>query len=192
MSSSDEYKNPLPQPSRFITAHDKQGKSVFSTAVQETVNFWPIGFGTGRDTAGFGLGYTTSSFPTALNGDQDLDSFLQANEKKEELGLVRRGGSILRYVDIPPQSYPPMHRTVSLDYGFVLIGEIQCVLDSGEERTIKAGDVVVQRGTMHQWANKTDSWARMVFILLDATPINLEGVKFEEDLGDMTGLPDSH
>ena len=40
-----------------------------------------------------------------------------------------------------------MHRTQSLDFGVVLEGEIELVLDSGETRLLKRGDVAVQRGT---------------------------------------------
>ena len=46
-----------------------------------------------------------------------------------------------------------MHRTVSLDYGVVLEGEVELVLDSGETRLMKRGDVSVQRGTNHAWRN---------------------------------------
>lgn len=47
-----------------------------------------------------------------------------------------------------------MHRTVSLDYGVLISGELECLLDSGETRSVHPGDVVVQRGTMHQWVNR--------------------------------------
>ena len=47
----------------------------------------------------------------------------------------------------------PVHRTASIDYGIVLEGEITLVLDDSEV-TLRAGDVVVQRGTDHAWANR--------------------------------------
>jgi len=46
-----------------------------------------------------------------------------------------------------------MHRTVSLDYGIVLEGDVELVLDSGEKRAMKQGDVAIQRGTNHAWRN---------------------------------------
>lgn len=46
-----------------------------------------------------------------------------------------------------------MHRTTSLDYGIVLEGEVELILDSGERRAMKAGDIAVQRATMHAWRN---------------------------------------
>jgi mannose-6-phosphate isomerase-like protein (cupin superfamily) len=60
----------------------------------------------------------------------------------------------------------PVHRTASVDYGIVLSGEITLVLDDSEV-TLGAGDVVVQRGTDHAWANRGTEPARVVFVLVD-------------------------
>jgi mannose-6-phosphate isomerase-like protein (cupin superfamily) len=60
----------------------------------------------------------------------------------------------------------PVHRTASVDYGIVLEGEITLVLDDSEV-TLHAGDIVVQRGTDHAWANRGDATARVAFILVD-------------------------
>lgn len=82
-----------------------------------------------------------------------------------------------------------MHRTVSLDYGVVLEGEIEVVLDSGETRLLKRGDMAVQRGTMHAWRNTSKTeWARMLYFLQECEPIEAEGVKLSEDYGEMTGV----
>lgn len=108
----------------------------------------------------------------------------------------RPQGSVIRVVDIPPDSvqnqisdenaaavfaeigesdagtgqanarHKLMHRTETLDYGIVTEGEVWLVLDE-EEVHLKRGDVVVQRGTNHAWSNRTETMARMVFILLD-------------------------
>ena len=59
-----------------------------------------------------------------------------------------------------------MHRTASIDYGIVLEGEITLILDDSEV-TLRAGDVVVQRGTDHAWANRGDTIAKVVFVLVD-------------------------
>lgn len=105
-------------------------------------------------------------------------------------------GSLIRVVDIPPDSvqnnvsaeaaaaafaeigqahagtghadsrHKLMHRTQTVDYGIVTEGEVWLVLDD-EEVHLTRGDVVVQRGTNHAWSNRTESMARMVFILLD-------------------------
>ncbi|PWY90703.1 hypothetical protein BO70DRAFT_367957 [Aspergillus heteromorphus CBS 117.55] len=76
-----------------------------------------------------------------------------------------------------------MHRTLSLDYGVVIEGEVELLLDSGERRRLGRGDVVVQRGTMHAWRNgegEGHGWARMLYVLLPAVGLG-EGV--EEELG---------
>lgn len=59
----------------------------------------------------------------------------------------------------------PVHRTESVDYGIVLEGEITLILDDSEV-TARAGDVIVQRGTSHAWANRGDSVARVAFVLV--------------------------
>jgi len=60
----------------------------------------------------------------------------------------------------------PVHRAASIDYGIVLEGEITLVLDDSEV-TLRAGDVAVQRGTDHAWANRGDVPAKVVFVLVD-------------------------
>jgi hypothetical protein len=60
----------------------------------------------------------------------------------------------------------PVHRTESVDYGIVLEGEMVLILDDSEVQ-LKAGDIVIQRGTDHAWANRSDRVARMAFILVD-------------------------
>jgi hypothetical protein len=73
-----------------------------------------------------------------------------------------------------------------LDYGVVLEGEVELILDSGETRVMKRGDVSVQRGTNHAWKNvtpdkidkegkKIGQWARMLYVLLPAEEIEVEG-----------------
>ncbi|KAJ5212476.1 uncharacterized protein N7498_004122 [Penicillium cinerascens] len=85
-----------------------------------------------------------------------------------------------------------MHRTVSCDYAVVIFGELECLLDSGETRTLCQGDVLIQRGTMHKWINHSDAWARMVYVLLDAEEVEVNGQRLGEELGGMEGVPNSH
>jgi mannose-6-phosphate isomerase-like protein (cupin superfamily) len=59
-----------------------------------------------------------------------------------------------------------MHRTETIDYGIVLEGELVLIMDEGET-TVRAGDIIVQRGTNHGWANRSDRNCRIVFILID-------------------------
>lgn len=66
-----------------------------------------------------------------------------------------------------------MHRTETIDYGIVLEGELVLIMDEGET-TVRAGDIVIQRGTNHGWANRSDADCRIAFILIDGA--------FEPDL----------
>lgn len=86
-----------------------------------------------------------------------------------------------------------MHRTQSLDYGIVLEGEIELVLDSGDTQLMGRGDVAVQRATMHAWRNPSKTeWARMIFVLQDCKSLTVAGQNMKEDLGRGTvGLPPS-
>lgn len=108
-----------------------------------------------------------------------------------------RQGTRIRFVDIPPDTdeflkhgaermnaafssigdahastvradspHPLMHRTELVDYGVVIEGEITLILDKAET-LLKVGDVVVQRGTNHAWANRSDKPCRMLFVLID-------------------------
>jgi mannose-6-phosphate isomerase-like protein (cupin superfamily) len=62
--------------------------------------------------------------------------------------------------------HPHMHRTETIDYGIVLEGEITLLVDEGEV-VVQAGDIVIQRGTNHAWANRSGRPCRIAFILID-------------------------
>jgi len=59
-----------------------------------------------------------------------------------------------------------MHRTETIDYGIVIEGELVLIMDEGET-TVYPGDIVIQRGTNHGWANRSDKNCRIVFVLID-------------------------
>jgi mannose-6-phosphate isomerase-like protein (cupin superfamily) len=111
--------------------------------------------------------------------------------------LPPKGGTILRVIDFPPEprdegelkrmldatfggiykdaahdkragKHPGMHRTETVDYAIVLEGEIWAVMDEGET-LLRAGDVLIQRGTNHAWANRSSATARIAFVLIDGT-----------------------
>lgn len=158
---------------RYITTHDGSGKSVFSTSISEDVPSTPI---TG---AAFSLAYTSQTFPVDLNSEADISSYSAHLQKPP--GIALPNGTVLRYVDFCPEAIAPMHRTLSLDYGVVIEGEIEAVLDSGEVRVLRVGDTVVQRGTMHAWKNRSKThWARMLFVLIDAKPVVANGAELGE------------
>ena len=62
--------------------------------------------------------------------------------------------------------HPFMHRTETIDYAVVLDGEIVLLLDD-QEVHLKAGDVVIQRGTNHAWSNRTGKPVKMLYVLID-------------------------
>jgi hypothetical protein len=59
-----------------------------------------------------------------------------------------------------------MHRTETIDYGIMLEGELTLIMDIGET-TVRAGDIVIQRGTNHGWSNRSGKPCRIAFILID-------------------------
>jgi mannose-6-phosphate isomerase-like protein (cupin superfamily) len=69
-----------------------------------------------------------------------------------------------------PVRHAHMHRTRSIDYAIVLSGEIWAVMDEGETR-MTAGDVLIQRGTNHSWANRSGEPCVVAFVLIDARPL---------------------
>ena len=68
---------------------------------------------------------------------------------------------------LPPDAvHPGMHTTESIDYAIVLQGEIYAVMEEGE-KLMRAGDVLIQRGTAHAWSNRSNEFARICFVLID-------------------------
>ncbi|RZO36320.1 MAG: cupin domain-containing protein [Rhodospirillaceae bacterium] len=90
------------------------------------------------------------------------DHSVSNEEMKRELGLDP--------FDSMPVRHPGMHRTHSVDYGIVLSGEIDMLVDEDEVH-LTAGDVVIQRGTNHAWANRGTEPCRIAFVLIDAKPL---------------------
>ncbi|RGP63590.1 cupin domain-containing [Fusarium sporotrichioides] len=165
----------LPVPKRFITVHNHDGNAIFNTQLDDEM---PTNNLTNYN---FHLGYVTRGVPVDLTSDSDIKTYQSYITGPPRLALL--GGSVLRFVDLPPGG-GDMYRTLSIDYGVVLEGEMKLVLDSGESRVLKRGDVVVQRGTMHQWVNTDrEKWARMMFVLQESKPVKVasNGVGLEED-----------
>lgn len=104
-----------------------------------------------------------------------------------------RGGTVIRITDVLPEKvrpydpedlvrrgckvtpdrsakHPGFHATDTIDYAICLEGEVWAVMDEGET-LMRAGDVLIQRGTFHAWSNRSDRVCRMAFILIDAEPL---------------------
>jgi quercetin dioxygenase-like cupin family protein len=75
-----------------------------------------------------------------------------------------------------------MHRTSSIDYVFILDGELEMELDGGEWVHLTPGDIVVQRGTNHAWENKSDRVCRLASVLIKAEPYVHQGRAMDETL----------
>ncbi|KAK4147385.1 uncharacterized protein C8A04DRAFT_24627 [Dichotomopilus funicola] len=193
-SGSEGFAKPIPsatpisdlhQPNRFITGHNAAGQ-----AIVHTQNPFPWASYDNNNLA-FSVAYTTSTFPADLNNDADITAHKEVLASGQ-LGLVNPGGTVLRCVDFAPGYACGMHRTQSLDYGIVMEGEVDMVLDGGERHVMKRGDVAVQRATQHQWVNRSATqWARMMFVLQDCQMVVVDGKELGEDLGTNSGLPES-
>jgi quercetin dioxygenase-like cupin family protein len=150
---------------RIVTGHDAAGRAVVDSDQQ--LDAQPAG----DDGAWFTRLWTTTSWPA-----DNLDA---TDGARVESGLAAANGSVLRIVDLAPGHHSPLHRTQSLDYGIVLEGEVCLELDDGRIVSLAAGDVVIQRGTMHAWINRGSAPARLAFVLLGAAPLVIGGSTLE-------------
>lgn len=179
----------LPGVTTHITGHDASTGKAIVQSTREGLWTHPL-----DGPVAFNVIYTTSEFPVSVNGDEDLTVHDELMASKK-LGLVNANGTVCRMVDFGPGAEPLMHRTQSLDYGLVLEGSVEMILDSGEIKLMHRGDVAVQRGTMHAWRNASSTaWARMFFVLQDCQQVVLNDKPMGEDLGFASGsgsIPDS-
>lgn len=93
-------------------------------------------------------------------------------------------GSRFAVIEFPPGAPTAMHRTESIDYVICIAGEIDMDMDDSTV-TMRAGDVMVQRGTNHSWVNRSSEPARLAFVLIDAEPLGIgEPVRAGQNAGD--------
>jgi quercetin dioxygenase-like cupin family protein len=90
----------------------------------------------------------------------------EMEQKVDPNFLAKVVGQSLKPGEKPPR-HPGMHRTKSIDYIIVMSGEIDMLLDDTEVH-LKAGDVLVQQGTVHAWVNRGTEVCRIGVILIDA------------------------
>ena len=83
-----------------------------------------------------------------------------------------RSGTRFAVIEFPPGAPTAMHRTESIDYVICIAGEIDMDMDDSTV-TMRAGDVMVQRGTNHSWINRSSEPARLAFVLIDAEPLGI-------------------
>ena len=172
---------------RYVTTHDAHGKAILSSTPDPIIPIREVLKGEIK----FHLVYTNTQQPSFAQ-DQDIASYEEY--LRDPPGIVVQRGTVCRFCDFAPGSLSPMHRTLSLDFGAVMEGEMELVLDGGEVQRLYPGDTVVQRGTNHAWRNvtpekevdgkKVPQWARMMFVLQAADPLTLgNGERLSEDEG---------
>lgn len=168
----------LPGFREYITAHDaRTGESVFW-------NYFPGDVPPPTpDDDKFTLLYSSDGSPINMANYADVNSW-EANRQRK-MDLVNPRGLVIRYVDFEPSNGLPimMHRTLSLDYGVLMEGELDLVLDSGQTKRLRRGDVAVQRGTSHAWRNPSSTnWARMLFVMQASQPlVSPDGSTYSEE-----------
>ncbi len=115
--------------------------------------------------------WSTKGFPVDNDGfnDPTCGSFKTTVE----------GGTVFRIVRYAPGVAPRNHRTDSIDYAVVIAGEIEMHLDDGVVVTLKAGDVLVQRGTIHNWVNPGSEHCVIAFVLISAKPVTAAGMRLD-------------
>ena len=110
--------------------------------------------------------WTTESFPVDNTGDAD--------QGLRQVGTTLNIGTVFRVVEFGPGVAPRNHRTDSIDYAVVISEEIAMELDDTVVQ-LKAGDVLVPRGTIHNWVNRGTEPCVMAFVLIDAKPVEVGG-----------------
>ena len=120
----------------------------------------------GRPGAHAAVIWTSEGFPVDNGGDADTSS--------RKVGTTLDNGTVFRVVSFGPGVTPRNHRTNSIDYAVVMSGEIDMELD-GESVHRKAGDVLVQRGTVHNWVNQGSAPCVIAFVLVAAKPVTAGG-----------------
>jgi quercetin dioxygenase-like cupin family protein len=143
-------------PRRIVTGHDADGRSVVlsDTPTPKTLD---IG------SAAFHELWITDAVPATIAASEPEPTDRPVRTPAPD------GGVLVRFTEMAPGAEAPMHRTETVDVGVVLEGETWLLLDDGSETRVGPGDAVVQRGTNHAWANRSDRPVRMVFVMIDGT-----------------------
>jgi quercetin dioxygenase-like cupin family protein len=152
---------------RVVTGHTADGKAIFTSDESYETIVIPSG------DAAMATIWTTATVPADLNDKTD--------GRQRDAGTTLKGGSVIRVVDMLPNASSPIHRTSSIDYGIVISGKIELELDNQVFKTIEAGGIIIQRGTIHQWRNPSnDEICRIVFVLTEAKPYEANGKALED------------
>lgn len=159
----------IPRLRRVVTGHRDDGAAII--VADEQLDSAEIAEDVGRADVAFFQVWATHEMPVDL-GDEAMQR-QRAGSTTTNLGTG--SGSVLRIGVLAPGTRSPLHRTESLDYAICLEGECDMELDSGEAVTVRAGDIIIQRGTNHVWHNRSSAPCRFAWILLDAEPVVVDG-----------------
>jgi quercetin dioxygenase-like cupin family protein len=145
---------------RVVTGHDADGRAI--VLIDEMAK----NMVSARPGATASVVWTTEGFPVDNVGSDD--------QGQRRTGTTLANGSVFRVLELMPGSAPRNHRTDSIDYAVVIKGEIDMELDE-ETVHLKAGDMLVQRGTIHNWVNRGTEPCVIAFVLIAAEPVTAGG-----------------
>jgi hypothetical protein len=170
---------------RVVTGHDAAGKAVFAS--DEEVEPVTVAIAPGQEFHRLWGADEAPSFPDDGSIPAHTAYFPPVGGFRFGLFSVPPQGSVTLPPDLDvaaafaemeqklpglaghmERDHPGMHTTATVDYEYVIEGEVVLELDDGAEVTLRAGDTVVQNGTRHAWHNRTDSMARLVVVLVGA------------------------
>ena len=145
---------------RVVTGHDNQGRA--KVLIDENVT----NVISSRPNANSSVIWSSVGFPVDNDGDND--------PSHKAIHTTIDNGTVFRVVSFGPGVSPRNHRTDSIDYAVVISGEIDMELDVGVVH-LKAGDVLVQRGTIHNWVNKGKEPCVIAFTLVASKSVTAGG-----------------
>jgi quercetin dioxygenase-like cupin family protein len=145
---------------RVITGHDAKGKAIVQIDEVAKPAFVGRPGATGINV------WTTQGFPASNDGAEDAGL--------RKVGTTLENGTIFRILEFAPGLAARNHRTDSIDYIVVISGEIDMELDDSKVH-LKAGDVMVQRGTIHNWVNNGTGPCVLAVILIAARSVEAGG-----------------
>jgi len=142
---------------RIVTTHDADGKPAILMDGYATNHKFP------SEKISSTMMWSTDATPTGIAGNAD--------EGARILGSAPPlNGSRFTMMEFLPGNAGHLHRTDTVDYVICVCGEIDMFLDDTQFVTLRAGDVLIQRGTNHSWVNRSDKPCRLAVVLLDALP----------------------
>lgn len=163
---------------RVITGHDSKGKAYFASD-ENLTPYDPTTapeFSTPGPNSGFGIVQIHRSRGFPADNMADLP-----DPHRTLVPLADTKGPSCRVLHLPPAEHGWMHRTLSLDYFVVLSGTIGLVTDGGVEKILYPHDVVVCRGTNHEWVNRGKDVATLFAVVVPSKEVVTEdGVRLEK------------